>query len=64
MTYNLELFLVLQKKAHKYKIIQKICFLWLTYIGLLVFYTKLTHLVQKLKKLRLDRVHVIKLNSN
>ena len=28
MTYNLELFLVLQKKkkAHKYKIIQKICF--------------------------------------
>ena len=53
MTYNLELFLVLQKKkkAHKYKIIQKICFLWLTYIGLLIFYTKLTHLVQKIKNL-------------
>ena len=54
VTYKLKLFLVLQKKkkkAHKYKIIQKICFLWLTYIGLLVFYTKLTHLVQKLKSL-------------
>ena len=34
MTYKLELFLVLQKKAHKYKIIQKLCFLWFTYIGL------------------------------
>ena len=51
MTYKLELFLVLQKKAHKYKIIQKLCFLWFTYIGLLVFYTKLIHLVQKLKNL-------------
>ena len=52
MTYKLELFLVLQKKAHKYKIIQKLCFLWFTYIGLIVFfYTKLTHLVQKLKNL-------------
>ena len=49
MTYKLELFLVLQKKkkkkAHKYKIIQNYVFLWFTYIGLLVFYTKLTHLV-------------------
>ena len=46
MTYKLELFLVLPKKrAHKYKIIQKLCFLWFTYIGLFVFYTKLTHLV-------------------
>ena len=51
MTYKLELFLVLKKKAHKYKIIQKLCFLWFIYIELLVFYTKLTHLVQKLKKL-------------
>ena len=52
MTYKLELFLVLQKKkTHKYKIIQKLCFLWFTYIGLLVFYTKLTHFVQKLKNL-------------
>ena len=25
MTYKLELFLILQKKAHKYKIIQKLC---------------------------------------
>ena len=66
MTYKFELFLVLKKKkkAHKYKIIQKLSFSWFTYIRLLVFYTKLTHLVQKLKKLRLDRVHVIKLNSN
>ena len=51
MTYKLELFLVLQEKAHQYKIIQKLCFLWFTYIGLLIFYTKLTHLVQKLKNL-------------
>ena len=51
MTYKLELFLVLQKKAHKYKIIQKLCFLWFTYIGLIIFfYTKLTHLTQKFKK--------------
>ena len=36
--------------AHKYKIIQKLYFLWFTYIRLLVFYTKLTHLTQKLNK--------------
>ena len=71
------LYIVLQKKkkkkrAHKYKTIQKLCFLfiylflWFTYIRLLVFYTQLTHLVQKLnkKKLRLDGTHVAKLNSN
>ena len=54
MTYKLELFLVIQKKkkkTHKYKIIQKLYFLWFTYIGLLVFYTKLTHLTQKFKNL-------------
>ena len=52
MTYKLELFLVIQKKkAHKYKIIQKLYFLWFTYIRFLVFYTKLTHLIQKLKNL-------------
>ena len=52
MTYKLELFLVIQeKKAHKYKIIQKLYFLWFTYIGLLVFYTKLTHWTQKFKNL-------------
>ena len=37
MTYKLELFLVLKKKAHKYKIIQKLCFLWFIYIELLIF---------------------------
>ena len=53
MTYKVELFLVIpkKKKAHKYKFIQKLYFLWFTYIGLLVFYTKLTHLTQKLKNL-------------
>ena len=48
MTYKLELFLVVQKQKQKrlinIKIIQKLCFLWFTYIGLLVFYTELTHL--------------------
>ena len=39
-------------------------FLWFIYIGLLVFYTKLTHLAQKFKKLRLDGTHVARLNSN
>ena len=39
-------------------------FLWFTYIGLLIFYMKLTHLVQKLKKIRLDGTYVAKLNSN
>ena len=41
MTYKVELFLVIQKKkkkkAHKYKFIQKLYFLWFTYIRLLVF---------------------------
>ena len=59
MTYKLELFLVLSKNTHKYKIIKKLCFLWFTYIGLFVFYTKLTHLTQKLKKKnRLNGKHV------
>ena len=70
MTYKFELFLVIQKKAHKYKIIQTLSssnfiyrvrhiisfflkfFLWFIYIELLVFYTKLTHLTQKKKKLK------------
>ena len=39
-------------------------FLWLIYIGILVFYTKLTHLTQKLKKLRLDGTYDGKLSSN
>ena len=50
--------------AYKYKIIQTISssnfiyrvryiirFLWFIYIGLLFFYTKFTHFVQKLKNL-------------
>ena len=64
MTYKLELFLVIQKMTHKYKITQKLYFLWFTYIGLLIFYTKLNHLTQKLKTLRLDRTRGTKLNSN
>ena len=39
-------------------------FLWFIYIELLVFYSKLTYLAQKLKKLRLDRTCTVKLNSN
>ena len=39
-------------------------FLWFIYIGLLVFYTKLTYLAQKLKKLRLDGTRCAKLDSN
>ena len=35
-----------------------------TYIKLLIFYTKLTHLTQKLKKLRLEGTHGVKLGSN
>ena len=50
MAYKLELFLVIQKRTHKYKIIQKLYFLWFTYIELFFFNTKLTHLTQKLKK--------------
>ena len=65
MTYKLELFLVIQKKkkkAHKYKIIKKLYFLWFTCIRFLFFYTKLTHLT--LKKLGLDGTHGTKLNFN
>ena len=64
MTYKLELFLVLSKNTHKYKIIKKLCFLWFTYIELLIFYIKLTHLAQKLKKLKLNGTHVTKSNSS
>ena len=65
MTYKLELFLVLQKK----KLINIKSFKNYVFYGLLIldssfFYTKLTHLVQKLKKLKLDGTHVTKLNSN
>ena len=52
MTYTLELFLVLQKKRFiNTKSFKNYVFLWFTYIELLAFYTKLTHLVQKLKNL-------------
>ena len=61
MTYKFELILVIQKTmAHKYKIIHIlsssnfICsvkyMIRFIYIGLLIFYTKFTHLAQKLKK--------------
>ena len=49
MTYKLEFFLVLKKRLINIKSIKNYVFLWFTYIGLLVFYTKLTHLGQKLK---------------
>ena len=66
MTYKIEMFLVIKKKkkTHIYKIIQKLYFLWCIYIGLLVFYTKLTHLAQKLKKPRLCRTRGAKLDFN
>ena len=55
MTYKFELFLVIKKKKKKrlinMKSFKNYIFLWFTYIGLLVFYIKLTHLTQKLKKL-------------
>ena len=53
MTYKLELFLVLQKKKRfiNIKSFKNYVFLWFTYIELLVFYTKLTYLIQKLKNL-------------
>ena len=64
--------------AHKYKIIQTlfssnfiyrvrymIFFSWFIYIRLLVFYTELTHLTQKLKKKkRLNGTCGAKLKSN
>ena len=39
MTYKFELILVI-----------RLGILWFIYIGLLIFYTKFTHLAQKLKK--------------
>ena len=64
MTYKIELFLVIKKKLKNIKSFKNYVFLWFTYIGLPLFYIKLTHLVQKLKKLKLDGTHVVKLNSN
>ena len=57
MTYKLEFYLVYKKimliniKSFKNYILKNFFFLWITYIELLIFYTKLTHLVQKLKNL-------------
>ena len=52
MTYKLELFLVLQRKRLvNIKSFKNYIFLWFTYIRFLVFYTKLTHLIKKLKNL-------------
>ena len=65
MIYKLKLFLVLKKKKLiNIKSFKNYVFLRFTYVGLLVFYTKLIHFVQKLKKLRIDGTHVTKLNSN
>ena len=52
MTYKLELFLVLQKKKKK----KNLCFIFFYFFMIYLywtslFYTKLTHLVQKLKNL-------------
>ena len=59
------MFLILYKKRLKnIKLFKNYIYFWFTYIGLLVFYTKLTHLTQKLKKLKLDRICSAKLNSN
>ena len=74
------MFLVIQKKkkmVHKYKIIQTLSssnfiysvkymiMFFIIYFRLIVFYSKLTHLVQiKNKKLRLDRTRAVKLNYN
>ena len=62
MTYKFELFLVLKNKAHKYKNHSKIMF-YMVYLYWTprFFYTKLTHLIQNLKKFRLDGTHVTKL---
>ena len=56
MTYKLELFLVLpkkkKKKTHKYKNHSRIMFFYgLFILNSSIFYTKLTHLVQKIKNL-------------
>ena len=52
MTNKLELFLLLQrKKLINIKSFKNYVFLWFTYIELLIFYTKLTHLIQKFKNL-------------
>ena len=51
MTYKLELFLVLQRKRliniKSFK--NYVFFIWFTYIGLFIFYIKLTYLAQKSK---------------
>ena len=52
MTYKLELFLVLQRKRLvNIKSFKNYIYFLFTYIRLLVFYTKLTNLIQKLKNL-------------
>ena len=64
MAYKFEFFLVIQKK----KLINIKSFKNYIFYSLLIldsfFYTKLTHLTQKLKKLRLDGTHGTKLNFN
>ena len=78
MTYKFELFFNYTKTAHKYKIIQtlssanviyKIRYMIMLFMVYLYwtshfFYTKLTHLKQKLKNLKLDETCGSKLTSN
>ena len=47
----------------KYMIRLLLLLLWFIYIGLLIFYTELTHLAQKKKKKRLNGTCGTKLNS-
>ena len=51
MTYKLELFLVLKKRLINIKSFKNYVFYGLLILDSSFFYTKLTHLTQKLKKL-------------
>ena len=65
MTYKFELFFNYTKTAHKYKIRYMIMlFMVYLYWTSHFFYTKLTHLKQKLKNLKLDETCGSKLTSN
>ena len=51
MTYKLELFLILKKRLINIKSFKNYVFYGLLILDSSFFYTKLTHLTQKLKKL-------------
>ena len=53
MTYKLELFLILKKRLINIKSFKNYVFYGLLILDSSFFYTKLTHLTQKLKKIRL-----------